>query len=241
MQHLQRTNLLEVMGYMRLPGWETLVQDGLAATVAPTQQPFANMAWGAADRTNLERCQAFFRGKPYAWLLEPGQEAALLEQSGFHASNPAPEMLHELDGTASPAPAAGVTVAPVDHDVAVWSHLFDENFGTKADQAMEFFQPVIRHQGSTALIGCFDGEPAATALVHVGRNSSAIYAMSTLPRFRRKGLASALVWACLDLARAGASRQVALYASPMGCPLYEKHGFRTVQVLREYHSPGYPE
>jgi GNAT superfamily N-acetyltransferase len=240
MQHLKRTNLIEIMGNMNLPGWGTLVQDDLVALVSPTQQPIANMAWGVANRTNLERCRVFFQGKPFAWLLEPGQDSALLEQNGFGASNPAPEMIHGLDYAESPAPADGVTVAPADRDSEVWSKLFGESFGMVEDEVLEFFQPVNRQKGSHALIGFFDSQPAGTALVHVGRDSAAIYAMSTLPAFRRKGVASAMVWTCLDLVRAGGCRQAALYASPMGLPMYEKHGFRTVQVLREFHSAGYP-
>ena len=75
------------------------------------------------------------------------------------------------------------------------------------------------HRVTLPYIGCFGGEPAGTALVNVAPDSAAIYAMTTLPGFRRRGLASALVQAGLEVARAAGGRQVALYASSMGPPI----------------------
>lgn len=241
MLNLQQKNLLELVAALsHRPGWETLQARGLTALAAPVQHPFINTAWGEASREHLEACRAFFKGMPYAWFLEPGMDGALLEAAGFRRPERVPEMVHDLVEATFPEPAAGITTLPAECDPDTWSSILGTNFRIPTDHVSEFFRVVHGAEGSVALLGFLDGNPAATALLHVGKESAAIHSMSTLPDYRGQGLASALVRACLGRAREAGHHRVALYASPMGCPLYGKLDFRTVQVLEEYHSPGYP-
>ncbi|MNC67670.1 hypothetical protein D3C81_1739590 [compost metagenome] len=58
--------------------------------------------------------------------------------------------------------------------------------------------------------------------------------MSTRPGYRRKGLASAVLAAVLELAKAQGARCAVLYATEMGEPLYAQFGFAVTNVFREF-------
>ena len=58
--------------------------------------------------------------------------------------------------------------------------------------------------------------------------------VATPDRFRRRGLATALLRAILAGAYASGARTATLQASPDGRPVYERLGFRTVATLRGF-------
>ena len=74
---------------------------------------------------------------------------------------------------------------------------------------------------------------------YCGEQVAGIYAMSTKVEFRRKGLGSAAVHACVALALDQRLNYAVLYASELGQLLYKKSGFKVTQMLHEYNFKDY--
>lgn len=240
MKNLQEMLLVACFQRMEGLGWRVLQTEGLTATLAPTRRPLGNNAWGEATFLNLARCHAFFNGRPYSWLLESDADPARLLVAGFRRGDATPEMvLADLTSFSCPA-VPGIRVEETGEDLAAWSALLGESFAMPPGEVREFFEPLVLAGQSTPLLGFLDGEPAGTAELQVDLPWAALYGVSTLPRARRRGLGRALVGACVARARKAGAVGAVLYSSPMGVPLYEQCGFRTVQVLQEYLSPGHP-
>jgi len=82
-----------------------------------------------------------------------------------------------------------------------------------------------------------DGAWACVTLtLRVGDDLSVQY-VATEERYRRRGLASALLRAILADARDDGLRTATLQASPDGLPVYERLGFRRVATLRAFRRP----
>jgi GNAT superfamily N-acetyltransferase len=94
----------------------------------------------------------------------------------------------------------------------------------------EFFNPVHTVQ---IYLATYAGQPAASATLWPYAGVAGIYSVATRPRFRRRGLASAVVEAALQGARRAGFTTAALRTTQNLFPLYEPLGFRQVgEVLR---------
>ena len=69
-------------------------------------------------------------------------------------------------------------------------------------------------------------------------SGAAIYCIGTLPAFRRQGLGIAVTQASLETAIEQKMPYAVLHGSNMGKLLYEKLGFRVVQIIHEYSFEG---
>lgn len=99
----------------------------------------------------------------------------------------------------------------------------------------DFFTPWINECGNIPYLALLNGEPAATSLLYCDSlDNAAIYSLGTRPAFRCQGIGGSITHACLQAAKSKNVSKVALYASTMGKPLYEKIGFRHVQDLYIY-------
>jgi predicted acetyltransferase len=75
--------------------------------------------------------------------------------------------------------------------------------------------------------------PAASATLWPYASTAGIYSVATRPRFRRRGLAMAVVGEALSSARQAGYRLACLRTAPNLFPLYQRLGFHPVgQVLR---------
>jgi predicted GNAT family N-acyltransferase len=72
-----------------------------------------------------------------------------------------------------------------------------------------------------------DGTPVATCRVFAdeGDGWARLGRLAVLPRARRRGLASRMIAACEDRARAAGARWMALDAQTTAMPLYERSGY----------------
>jgi len=83
--------------------------------------------------------------------------------------------------------------------------------------------------GSDYYVGFLEGFPVCTAVRVVSRGISGIYGVSTLPRFRRRGLGETITrFAALCGGSEGCLRSY-LQSSRMGRSVYEKIGYREVE------------
>ena len=83
-----------------------------------------------------------------------------------------------------------------------------------------------------------DGHTVASAYTHRHGTDCGIYAVGTLPPWRRRGLARALVEHILADAHNAGARSATLQSTPMGRPVYDALGFRAVGRYEEWlHTP----
>ena len=103
---------------------------------------------------------------------------------------------------------------------------------------VEFFRTHLA-SGDFISFLAFDGDEAAACsgmsfqvhpptYLNPSGKSGYITNMFTRPRWRHRGLAKKLVDLLVDAARAAGCKSLALNASKMGRPLYEKYGFKPV-------------
>jgi GNAT superfamily N-acetyltransferase len=120
------------------------------------------------------------------------------------------------------------------HELYQWAQTAGQTFELNTHDLIEFFKPLIDIGRDIPYLAYYNDEPAATSLVYCSNETAGIYAMSTLAKFRRKGLGIAAVNACLEIAKNKQMKNVVLYASAIGEFLYKNVGFKTVHVLNEY-------
>lgn len=243
MLDLQKENWVECVAKMFFsPGWEVLREGGLVALKSPARRPLANLVWGAPTLAGLDLCRRFYRARPFSWHLSPEQDPSPLLEAGFRKLDPTPEMVFDLAVARPwpPRPGVALTRPRSEEDLRGWAEVVGEGFGIPAEEVLEFHRPLLRQAGVIPFLAWHSGQPAASALLFPGSSCAGIYSVSTRGAFRRLGLGSAVIHACLqETERAGLSKAV-LYASAMGRPFYEREGFTTVQVLDEYCTPNYP-
>lgn len=90
--------------------------------------------------------------------------------------------------------------------------------------------------GLSAWVIVQDGSAVATTWSFVHRGDCGIYAVETLPAWRRRGLARALVEHVLLRAADQGARTMSLQSTEMGRPLYEAMGFRPAGRYEEWVS-----
>lgn len=99
---------------------------------------------------------------------------------------------------------------------AVAHHLFDIAF--------------MRDPAFEAFTGYVDDVPVATSVLSLSEGVAGIYNVATVPAHRRCGYGEALTQHAVDRAADVGASVVTLQASPMGLPVYERMGFRTVST-----------
>ncbi len=104
---------------------------------------------------------------------------------------------------------------------------FDEVFDDLTSQRLPF----------RAWVGYVDGAPIATAASLVSGGAVGLYNVATLPRFRGRGYAEAVMRECLRREQASAEPlPVVLQSTTLGLQLYEQMGLRGVTRFRVWVS-----
>ncbi|HML05216.1 MAG TPA: GNAT family N-acetyltransferase [Methanobacterium sp.] len=83
-------------------------------------------------------------------------------------------------------------------------------------------------------LGFFSGKPVSTSILFKGKEATGIFYVGTIPEFRKKGIAQAMVNHLLNEAISGDYNISVLQASEMGYPLYKKIGFKEYYVTDIY-------
>ena len=220
---------------MGTPGWELLEEPGFTATRSPAGDALGNDVWAPVTAENLARARRFFQGRPFCWLVEEGQGTGLLEAAGGTFREPDFEMVAPLPGGHLAGPV--VTAVREPEELREVLAILAEVFAFRPAAAQGFFGPVVGTAGWVPCLARVDGHPAATAMVFPSPGTAGIYAVASRAAFRRRGLAAAVVSACLARAEAAGCRQAVLYATPAGEPLYRGLGFRTVAIFQDWFLP----
>lgn len=114
-------------------------------------------------------------------------------------------------------------------------------FGISEDMLRAFLAADLWQQpGRAVYVGYTDGEPVTTGLGVRTDRTIGVYNIATIESARRQGLGAAMtVRVAADGAAEGCDVAI-LQASPMGLPIYERLGYRTVVEYDGYVEPAEP-
>ena len=203
--------------------------------------------------TDLARLEAPFlrlRIPPSVYLTPASAPSGLrraLMARGYRTEYRQTVMVYDLGedgrvGAVGQAPAAGPASAPLQvleagrpAEYHAWCRVFLEGFEVPPDMHQVMYEMnlrSLRHPQVTGLLGVVDGEPVATTCLFVEGDTAGLYAVSTIPKARRRGVAGAMVRRALDLARARGATLAVLQTGTGGDPerLYRTLGFRDLFV-----------
>lgn len=220
-------------------GWEIFEIESLLALKSPASLPLVNFVWGEVSSERLRQVKDFFGTNEFYWLLSDEQNQLIpsnLKQF-FSVAEIFPEMCLEIDSFKAVVSFEHITILQpkTEHELQTWTETAIATFGFTENSFKEFFYPLIENAECIPLSISYDQKPAATAMLYCGDSVAGIYAMSTKAEFRRKGLGSAAINACVTLARQQQLEHVVLYASEDGEFLYSNLGFKSSKIWHEYY------
>lgn len=236
-----------------LPGQETLVASWRAlaqtsagarvvvspvavAAVFPSWLPLNNVIVldGAPETVAARTASTYVDAGVASWALWISSRATTLD---------GPDVLHQVDGLA--------------RDTTTLVMRADVHPGLRPhDGVVETSIETAAHAGDEPVPATQVGDPDAVpglggwVMVHEGLavagawsmrhgDDCGIYAVGTVPGWRRRGLAAALVEHVLADARRDGARTATVQSTPMGVPLYLSLGFEPVGRYEEWvHTPG---
>jgi ribosomal protein S18 acetylase RimI-like enzyme len=191
----------------------------------------------------INACRSFFRtkGLPICCLMvtpatRPANLGARLYRMGF-TSETNPVMV--WDGTPLPAasPAVRVVVAPREQALLVFElirRVFLPNASEKSLAMGRRSVNISYEMDAVNYIAYWGNRPAGAGMLLPQGDMAGIYNMCTLPEFRGRGVASAILAAAIADARVRGCQYVGLTPTSMGRPLYERLGFREVYQERYF-------
>jgi GNAT superfamily N-acetyltransferase len=230
------------------PGGIIEEREGLVLTDCLATDSMGNVAVVTTPTADpgrvIAEAEAFFAPHRRPWILfvlpdavpsleRAAHEGGLRDEGWFPGLllDPIPEM-------APPLPE-GVEVRRVDNVEEL------QVFERAASRAYEVESgPVYRgwlaYPGFSFHLAYYRGEPVATATLVASHGIAGIVYVGTVPEARGRGFGRAAVWAAVQAGRAAGLRASALWATPMGRPMYERMGFRPVTQYRIWSPPGSP-
>ena len=120
-------------------------------------------------------------------------------------------------------------------DSVAWAQTAWQGFGGGAfDTPMNYYKLAEAFKNDTGLqlyIADYDGEHAGTFLTTNEKNLMGVYYFATIPEFRRKGIARAMMSKICELAD---GKIIVLQATPAGLPFYKKFGFEERFIIPIY-------
>ncbi|CAN5924394.1 GNAT family N-acetyltransferase [soil metagenome] len=172
----------------------------------------------------------------------------LLARRGYRVTGHDNILTRTLDDEPLPPPAAGVTVAPVARGrdaVNAWGRIVRVGFGMDVDD--ERFASADRvfevSTTGTLYLGSVDGVPAGGSALDLRDRMATLFATSTIPALRRRGVQGALVSARLLHAR-GEGADLAVVLTDPGSEsqrnLETHHGFRVGYTSTLFEAPPLP-
>jgi len=215
-------------------------------------QPWFNFARVIAPPQNkeaaLQRLVHYYHSRGTDARLQvpceavPGDFEPMVMAAGFYLREALTILYY--DGNPVPPPEnPRIRIYPVQPDgVILYTNLVIEGFGGQPDDGPYARQLWIQHRkglslGNHLYIAEYDGEPAGTGAVGSSPISQ-ITAISTLPRFRRKGIATAMIYHLMqEAARRGARLFYLAAETEDAARLYRSLGFQDLIHLHNYILP----
>lgn len=187
------------------------------------------------------------RNVPVLWWIGPSTRpldlGKYLEKYGFTIDDDGPGMAVVLSNlnVSLPVPA-GLSIHAAQDDASWWEWCRTMALGFEAPATRVDFMVNSWHnllgrlnpETTRAYIGRLNDKPVATSMLQLGGGAAGIYAVSTIPEARRKGIGAQVTLYPLLEARARGYRVGVLQASEMGFGVYQSLGFQEYCRISSY-------
>lgn len=187
--------------------------------------------------------RAFFReqGIPMCCFMvtpatRPSELGARLYRMGF-TSETNPVMVWNGTPVVSENPFVRVEAVPAAQQGLVFELIRRVFFPNATEQTLVTGRrgvTISYEIGATNYVAYWGNRPAGAGMLFCHKGMGGIYNMCTLPEFRGRGIATAILAAILRDAPAAGCTHVGLTPTTMGRPLYERLGFREVYQERYF-------
>jgi ribosomal protein S18 acetylase RimI-like enzyme len=207
----------------------------------------ARLAPDGLDARIRELVTPFESGKkPMVWWTGPSTRpddlGDHLQACGLLHLDDAPGMAIDLDALNEDIPAnPAVTVkrAVSLDDLKQWGDPFAASFEVPKKFIPQLCESVAtlgfdEDKALHSYLGMLNGDVVGTCTLYLGAGVAGIYNVSTLPKARRQGVATALTLTALRAARDRGYRIGILHASEMGHGAYRRIGFRDYCTVSHY-------
>jgi len=220
-------------------GGRPVEHEGLSGFLNSEFDRFLNQLF-ASEKVAPQHAVAALGGRPgFVWLGErPNSEdlgrLRLLEMYGMAATTAVRPERRLPQGETGEVRSRD--------DLDGWFGVYSEVFGADPSARDEWtrIHDTLGPSGDGSLLlllARVDGSPAATGAVFFQPDAAGLYCFTTLSGMRRRGLASALVDACHEAARARGIERAVLQATNSGRPAYARAGYREERSLPVLLSP----
>ena len=188
------------------------------------------------DEGMPRRALRFFEtcGAPFVWPLL-GEGRAVLSRFGLREAGRLLAMSRSCEALAE-AEGPRVTFAPVRDDAEAdrWAEAMWAGFGAGdgAPEALLLLCRAMRTDDALRLVTArVEGRDAGSLLLALDPDAAGVYYFAVPPRYRRRGVATAMMAEALRHARDEGKRQIVLQATPSGVPFYRAAGFEPLGEL----------
>lgn len=230
------------------PGGRVEEHDGLVLVDCAAADSMGNVAWVTATTREpalqIARVEAFFAAPRRPWILLSLPEAAeelarAARDRGLREEGRFPGLLLDPIPNRIPSLPEGVTVHRVDSLEEL--QLFERTASLAYEVEPGPVSPGwLTYPGLSFHLAYHRGEPVATATLVVSHGIAGIVYVGTVPGARGRGFGRSAVWAAIEAGSAEGLHSSALWATPMGQPMYERMGFRPVTEYRIWSPVEYP-
>jgi GNAT superfamily N-acetyltransferase len=160
----------------------------------------------------------------------------LLLDKRWHFAFEQTAMYIALQGNARhlPQTRSGFKVKPVDtlEDIKVWTDIGSEAFAYQIDLAV--IQQLVNLNDIQLLLGWESGQAIASGLLYKTGDIIGVHQVGVKQAFQGKGFAKHFMLDILDICAQWQGKYVVLQASQAGKPLYEKLGFKSQFLIRNF-------
>jgi ribosomal protein S18 acetylase RimI-like enzyme len=239
--------------YATRGGGRVVVDGGLTFVVGSHPTPIIiNTAFRTDPRVApaivLARSREFYAGLGHGFTLQTADHSdqdveKAAREGGWMMAIELPTMVCRTPLSAKPMPA-GVSVRRADPtaDIDAFRAVVREGFASDAYEVAAvdavFSTPAALDTPNTVgVLASVDGRDVAVATVDVIEGMGYVGWVGTLPAFRRRGLGELVTREVTNAGFELGADLVALGASPMGLPLYEKMGYEIVGTDRIWLPP----
>ena len=229
-----------------LPGGHTERYGSVVATFTKTRMSFFNQILvdqPHATRSDMETAlgEMISAGNGFTAHLRSGEDdhvVDLLEASPAQRASSKPTAGMALQNAPDYRFPADLEIKRGADVLADHATIVARGFDISPDVVDTFLIPSLTDRDElTFYTGYVDGEPAATAFGLRGNSTLTLFSVATLPGFRRRGFGTALTMRATNDGLEAGCDLIALQASEMGYPVYERLGFETVVEYTQWHAP----
>ncbi|MGZ4128119.1 MAG: GNAT family N-acetyltransferase [Actinomycetota bacterium] len=220
------------------PEFGLLEHDGILAGATGGAVAYCNQAVVFDEPRDpnraLSAAVAYFQERSLPFMVQVPDGSSVAAVAGEHTLVGAARVpfmvLDEIDDSSWRTPPEDLEIRRIGpEDMGDLDRILTESFGMPLESVRAFaLDRLISDDAVHMFIGRFDGTAVTTATSIVSGDAAGVFQVGTLEHHRGKGLGNVMTGHAIKAAAARGARISYLQASPMGFPIYEKMGFKTV-------------